>query len=125
MRSKSLRVSWRKVSSKRKGMVWKFRLNNDPNRTWLSTGGATSKPDAEVYVEEYLKERADPDSLRAFTADFFHWHHCGWLKRERKAGYTMSRPVAESRRRHLVKRIVPRFGAYKLRDIQQGEVADH
>ena len=118
----AIKVQWRKRNLK-KGSIWYFRLPNDPKRSWLTTK-ATTRVQAEIYVDRFLRERRSPGTLAEFAHNFFDWDESPWIDRQRKLGYSFSRSVAQSRARHLVNYILPSFGASKLQEIKRADVED-
>lgn len=110
---------------RKKGTVWYFWYWANNKRIYKSTGKPT-KWEARQYVEEYLQKGevnlGQIITLKEYTKDFFIWDRCSWIRRQHAKGRSFSPSVAKSRRSHLDKHILPKFGRKPLIEINPVEV---
>lgn len=105
-----------------------FHVYENGKRIRKSTG-KTTKYEAEQEIDEYLHEKeaenTRPDyTLSEFAADFFVWGKCTWIERQHKRDHPFSKSVADQRRSHLTRYILPVFGAKRITEIKAAAVDD-
>ena len=61
-------------------------------------------------------------TLKQFSANFFVWDKCDYIKRRLAEGKSIGRTYAEGRRQYIVKFILPTFGKMKLSEITRPAV---
>ena len=106
---------------KQRGKIWYYRLAG--HATFHSTG-QTSKTAAMNYAQEALARNEPPPRprLQDYTADFYRWDTCEWIRRQHAKGRRFSRQVADACRSQLERYILPEFGGRRLDEINAVEV---
>ena len=112
-----------KDTKNRKGMVWYFYYYDSNGKRIPKSTGLSRKFDAEVFAKNFFKS-ADPTliTLKEYTASFFVWDSCSWIKRQHAKGKRFSQSVANQRRSHLTTYILPAFGDRTLTSLNRIEI---
>lgn len=107
------------IKGKKIYYFWYYPDLNSSKRLVRSTG-KDKKWEAKIYVENFLQSLIDKQqenintklniTLNEFTADFFIWDKCDWIKSQHGKGKAFDISVAKMRRAHLKNYILPEFG---------------
>ena len=109
--------------SKRYGLVYyvRFRDPNTGKRINPVSSGQTTKGATKNWAIEQIKAgkifKPTKYNFTAFTADWFIWDKCPYLKLNKSKGQEYSRSYADGKRSVLVKHLIPYFGKYNLSEI--------
>ena len=111
-------------SLKKRGKIYHYKLPHEKN---FHSTGETVESRAKIYVQNILQEKIPARTelrLKKFAKDFFVWGKCNWIRKTHKKGRPFSESVAQQRRRHLEKYILPEFGNRKISTITTIEIEE-
>ena len=82
------------------------------------SSGEETKTRARDYAETIIAGGSvRSPTLEDYTADFFKWDVCPWIKRQQAKGRSFGEYQAQVRRAHLDNHIVPQFGKKRLAEL--------